>query len=145
MAKRHQPADAIAYSIPREVENHPVRMVDRARQRDMLRLAGVVALLLVGLLVVAGLHSEWLALGYDVARLEKARAASEAEQRHLRLELETLRAPERIERLALQDLNLVAPSQTEAVVLERVRQAAAPARTLVARRQAPEGGVGGHE
>jgi len=28
----------------------------------------------------------------------------------------------------------VAPSQTEAVVLERVRQAAAPSRTLVARR-----------
>lgn len=145
MAHRLKPVDAIAYSIPREVENHPVRTVDRARQRDMLRLAGVVALLLAGLLVVAGLHSEWRDLGYDVARLQKARAESEAEQRHLRLELETLRAPERIERLAITHLHLVAPSQTEAVVLERVRQAAAPGRALVAQRRPLEGAVNGHE
>jgi cell division protein FtsL len=66
--------------------------------------------------------------------VQRERAASEAENRHLRLELETLRAPQRIEALALQDLHLVAPSQTEAVVLEMVREAATPPRSLVARR-----------
>jgi len=101
--------------------------------------------MLGGLLVVAWQHSQWRDLGYELARLQKARAAGEAEQRHLRLELETLCAPERIERLAIRDLRLVAPSQTEAVVLERVRQASAPDRSLVARRLAAEGGVGGHE
>ena len=134
MARTPGSAEAIGYSIPREVENHPVRKVDLARQREMWRLAAIVTVLLGGLLVVAWQHSQWRDLGYDVARLQKARAADEAENRHLRLELETLRAPERIELLATRDLHLVAPSQTEAVVLERVRQAAAPARTLVARR-----------
>ena len=145
MARRPGPADAIAYSIPLEVENHPVRKVDHDRQREAWRMAVVVAVMLGGLLVVAWQHSQWRDLGYELARLQKARAAGEAEQRHLRLELETLCAPERIERLAIRDLRLVAPSQTEAVVLERVRQAAAPDRSLVARRLAADGGVGGHE
>jgi cell division protein FtsL len=69
-----------------------------------------------------------------MARLQKERSASEADNRHLRLELETLRSPQRIEALATHDLHLVAPSQMEAVVLELVREAATPARSLVARR-----------
>ena len=36
--------------------------------------------------------------------------------------------------LAMRDLQLVMPSRTDAVVLERVRQAATPSRSLVARR-----------
>ena len=67
-------------------------------------------------------------------RCEQERQEIEAENRHLLLELATLREPGRIERLATRDLHLVAPSQTEAVVLVIVRDAATPARTLVARR-----------
>ncbi len=134
MARTPGAADAIGFSIPKEIENHPVRNVDLARQREMWWVVATVSVLLGALLMVAWQHSQWTDLGYDLARLQKERAAGEAESRHLRLELETLRAPERIEALALRDLHLVAPTQAEAVVLERVRQAAAPARTLVARR-----------
>lgn len=134
MARTPGAADAIGFSIPKEVENHPVRNVDLARQREMWWVVATVSVLLGALLMVAWQHSQWTDLGYDLARLQKARAVGEAESRHLRLELETLRAPERIEALALRDLHLVAPKPAEAVVLERVRQAAAPARTLVARR-----------
>ena len=126
--------DAIAFSIPKDIQNHPVRNADRARQREMWWSVVFVSLLVGALLLVAWEHSRWTALGYEMTRLQKERNASEAENRHLRLELETLRAPQRIEALAIRDLHLVMPSQTEAVVLELVREAATPSRTLVARR-----------
>jgi len=126
--------DAIAFSIPKDIQNHPVRNADRARQREMWWSVVFVSLLVGALLLVAWEHSRWTALGYEMTRLQKERNASEAENRHLRLELETLRAPQRIEALAIRELHLVAPSQTEAVVLELVREAATPARSLVARR-----------
>jgi cell division protein FtsL len=124
----------MAFSVPKDIQNRPVRNVDLARQREMWWSVAFVAALVGALLLVAWQHSQWRTVGYEVTRLQRERAASEAENRHLRLELETLRAPKRIEALAMRDLQLVAPSQTEAVVLERVRQAAAPSRTLVARR-----------
>ena len=124
----------MAFSVPKDIQNHPVRNVDRARQREMWWSVAFVSLLVGALLLVAWEHSQWTGLGYDVTRLQRERAASEAENRHLRLELATLRDPQRIETLATRDLHLVAPSQTEAVVLELVREAATPPRTLVARR-----------
>jgi cell division protein FtsL len=126
--------DAIGFSVPKDIQNHPVRKVDLARQREMWRSVAFVSALVGGLLLVAWQHSRWTDVGYDLGRLQEERVAIEMESRHLHLELETLSAPQRIERLAMRDLHMVAPSQTEAVVLERVRAAAAPARTLVARR-----------
>lgn len=134
MARTAGTSDAIAFSVPKDIQNHPVRKVDRARQREMWWSVLFVSIVVGGLLMVAWQRSQWTDLGYDLARLQRESAAREAENRHLRLELASLRAPQRIETLAMRDLHLVAPSQTEAVVLERVRQAAAPARTLVARR-----------
>jgi cell division protein FtsL len=93
-----------------------------------------VSLLVGALLLVAWEHSQWTDLGYEATRLQKAKAASEAENRELKLELEVLRAAHRIEDLAINQLHMVAPKQTEAVVLDLVREAATPARTLVARR-----------
>jgi cell division protein FtsL len=84
--------------------------------------------------MVAWQRSQWPVLGYDVTRMQGALAAAETENRHLRLEEDTLSSPQRIETLAIRDLHLVAPLRTQAVVLERVREATAPARTLVARR-----------
>jgi cell division protein FtsL len=126
--------DAMAFSVPKDIQNHPVRNVDRARQREMWWSVVFVSMLVGALLLVAWEHSQWTDLGYERTRLQQALAAGEAENRHLRLELETLREPRRIEELAIRDLHLAAPKQTEAVVLDLVREAAKPARTLVARR-----------
>ena len=52
--------------------------------------------------------------------MQQERAAEEEVNRHLRLEIETLRAPRRIERLATEQLHLVAPARGEAIVIERV-------------------------
>jgi cell division protein FtsL len=134
MAGTPSAPDAMAFAVPKDIQNHPVRNVDVARQREMWWSIVFVSLLVGALLLVAWEHSQWTELGYEMTRLQEERSASEADNRHLRLELETLRAPQRIEALAIRDLRLVAPSQTEAVVLELVREAAKPPRTLVARR-----------
>jgi len=134
MAGTPSAPEAMAFSVPKDIQNHPVRNVDRVRQREMWWSVAVVSLLVGALLLVAWEHSQWTQLGYEMARLQKERSASEADNRHLRLELETLRSPQWIEALALRELHMVAPTQTEAVVLELVREAATPARSLVARR-----------
>ena len=124
----------MAFSVPKDIQNHPVRNVDRARQREMWWSVVVGSLFVGALLLVAWEHSQWREIGYALDRLQQERVANEAENRHLRLELATLREPKRIEQLALRDLQLVAPTQTESVVLEVVREAATPSRSLVARR-----------
>ena len=54
--------------------------------------------------------------------------------RRLRLEVETLRAPKRIEEIAIRELHLVAPSREQAIVIERVTPAAPPEKSIVAAR-----------
>jgi len=72
--------------------------------------------------------------GYRIEQLQKAKDAEEEMTRQLRLEIETLRSPRRIETLATTRLNLVSPKQDEAIVLERVVPAELPASSIVARR-----------
>ena len=71
--------------------------------------------------------------GYRVDQLQRERAAEEETTRQLRLEVEKLTSPKRIEALAT-ELGMVAPSQAEAVIIERVVPADPPARSVVARR-----------
>jgi cell division protein FtsL len=66
--------------------------------------------------------------------MQKERAAEEEINRHLRLENETLRAPARIEKLAIERLHMVAPGPDEAAVIERVLPTTPPPRSVVARR-----------
>jgi cell division protein FtsL len=135
MARTPDTGTGVGFDVASDIgTSPPLKRPVRPRHRETGWAVAMVSILLAGLLVIAWQHSQWTDLGYDVSKLERDRAAAEAENRHLRLELETLRSPERIEMLATRDLHLVAPSATQAVVLERVRQAAAPAGTLVARR-----------
>ena len=91
------------------------------------------------LLVLVLLFSAWqqfelLRHGYRLEQMQRDRASENDINRHLRLEMETLRAPQRIEKLATQRLGMVAPGPAEAVVLERVAPPAPPAKSLVATR-----------
>jgi len=123
------------YAIRKDVRNNPiVREVDRARMREMWGWAAVGALLLVVVLFSALQHFKLIRYGYDIERMQGARAAEERLNRHLRLEVETLRSPDRIARLATDQLRLVAPAPEAAIVIERVTAADPPARGLVASR-----------
>src|SRR5690349_11148248 len=128
-------SEPFEYAIRKDVRNNPiVREVDEARQRELWKTVGMVALIVVVFLFSAWQRTELLRHGYEIEQMEKTRAAEEDLGRHLRLEIETLKAPDRIEHLATSRLHLVSPSQDEAIVIERVVPADPPSRSVVARR-----------
>jgi cell division protein FtsL len=128
-------AETFEYAIKKDVRNNPiVREVDRDRHREMWRSTLIGAFLVLVLLFSAWQHFELLRHGYRLEEMQRERANEEAINRHLRLEIEKLRSPERIERMATGRLRMVAPSADDAIVIERVIQTPAPPRSVVARR-----------
>jgi cell division protein FtsL len=128
-------AEPFEYAIKKDVRNNPiVREVDEARQRELWKTVATTALLVLVFLFSAWQRTELLRHGYRIEQMQKERAAEEDLNRHLRLELDTLRSPKRIEALATGSLHLVAPSRDEAIVIERVVPADPPAKSVVARR-----------
>jgi len=127
--------EAFEYAIKKDVRNNPiVREVDDARQRELWTSIGVAGFLVLVLLVSAWQHFELLRHGYQVEELQRQRSGEEEVARRLRREIDTLKAPARIESLATHQLHLVAPSRDEAIVIERVVAAEPPAASVVARR-----------
>ena len=123
------------YAIKKDIRNNPiVREVDQARQRQLWRTMGIALFLAVVLLFSAWQHFELLRHGYQIERMQQERAAEEDINRHLRLEIETLRAPRRIEKIATEQLHLVAPARGQAIVIERVTPAVPPDKSVVAAR-----------
>src|SRR3954468_12520495 len=127
--------ETFEYAIRKDVRNNPiVREVDRERHRDMWQAVAIGTFLVVVLLFSAWQHFELLRHGYRLEQMQRDRAAENDINRHLRLEMETLRAPQRIEKLATERLGMVAPGDGEAVVLERVAPTDPPAKSVVASR-----------
>jgi cell division protein FtsL len=123
------------YAIKKDVRNNPiVREVDDARQRQLWRSLAIGGFLVLVILFSAWQHFELLRHGYEIQRMQRERAAEEDVNRHLRLEIETLRSPARIERIAMKELHLVAPARDQAIVLERVTPSAPPGKSIVAAR-----------
>lgn len=122
----------LEYAIKTDIRNNPVvREADSQHGRDLRR-----TLLLAAVTVAMLLFSVWQRSRVDLAgyRIEPLRAELAREQelnRELRLNLETLRAPQVIEQRAKQ-LGLYRPSLADTLVIERARERhAAPA--IVAR------------
>ena len=128
-------AGTFEYEIRKDFRNNQiVREVDERRQRDLWQSLGIGVVLVLVLLFSAWQHFELLRHGYKLEQMQRDRAAESDINRHLRLEMETLRAPQRIERLATERLGMVAPVEGQAIVLERVTPPAPPARSVVASR-----------
>ena len=123
------------YAIKKDVRNNAiVREVDEERQRELWKSVGMAGFLVLVLLFSAWQHFELLRHGYQVEGMQREKAAEEETGRQLRLEIETLKSPKRIEALATRQLHLVAPSQNDAIVIERVQPADPPAKSVVAER-----------
>ncbi|HEV3484670.1 MAG TPA: cell division protein FtsL [Vicinamibacterales bacterium] len=123
------------YAIKKDVRNNPiVREVDEERQRQLWQSVAIGAALVVVLLFSAWQHFELVRHGYEMERMQQERAAEEEINRRLQLEVETLRAPKRIEEIAIRELHLVAPSREQAIVIERVTPTAPPEKSIVAAR-----------
>jgi cell division protein FtsL len=126
--------ESFEYAIKKDVRNNPiVREMDQARQRDLWKTVAITALLVLVFLFSAWQRTELLRHGYSIEQMQKERVAQEEANRDLRLEIETLRSPQRVEALATGTLHLVAPSLDEAIVIERVVPAEPPAKSVVAR------------
>jgi hypothetical protein len=116
----------LEYAIKADIRNNPViREADRRERREFQRIM-LLACLAVGLLLFsAWQHFETVRYGYSIEALRKSRAKEEAFNRQLRLNLETLRAPQMIEERA-RALGLTAPSAAETIIIERMRSSAPP-------------------
>ena len=128
--------EAFEYAIKKDVRNNPiVREMDETRQRELWRSVGVAGFLVLVLLFSAWQHFELLRHGYQVEEMQRQRATEDEAGRQLRLEIDSLRSPRRIEKLAIEQLHFVTPSREEAIVIERVLPAdPPPASSIVARR-----------
>ena len=128
-------AEAFEYAIKKDVRNNPiVREIDNARHRELWKTVVVAGLFVVILLTWAWQQFDILRHGYRVEEMQRERVTEEETARQLRLEIETLKSPKRIEELATQKLHFVAPTRDEAIVIERVVPAEPPARSVIARR-----------
>jgi cell division protein FtsL len=128
-------AEAFDYAIRKDVRNNPiVREVDTRRQRELWASLGIGAALVLVVMFSAWQHFEIIRHGYGVEQLQREKAAQEGVRQHLRLEVDTLRSPKRIETLATGRLGMVAPTVDDAIVLERVLTAEPPAGSVVASR-----------
>jgi cell division protein FtsL len=108
--------------------------VDEARHRDLWQSVGIGLVLVLALLFSAWQHFELIRHGYRLEDLHREHAEQAEINRHLRLEVETLRSTARIEKLATQQLGMVEPGPDDALILERVVAPAAPAASVVAAR-----------
>ena len=127
--------EAFEYAIRKDIRNNPiVREVDERRQRELWQSIAIGGTLVLVLLFSAWQHFELLRHGYRLEEMQRDRATEAEINRHLLLEIETLRAPQRIEKLATQRMGMVAPSATDAIVIERVTPSKPAATSLVATR-----------
>ena len=128
------------YDIRRAIPNSPIiREIDKARQRELWRSVAIGTCLVLVLVFSAWQHFALVEHGYEMPLMEQERVRELEINRHLRLEIETLRSPRRIERIATADLNLVAPTPADSHVIERVTLTPPPDRSVRASRDASAG------
>jgi len=128
--------ESFEYAVKKDVRNNPiVREVDERRLREQWRLLALGGLFVVVILFSGWQRVELLQHGYRVEQMQQQRTDEEEINRHLKLEIETLKSPERIETLATERLHLVAPGTGAAVIIERVVPAEQPSASIVASAQ----------
>ena len=127
--------EAFEYAIKKDIRNNPiVRDVDEARLREMLRSTCIGVFVVAIVLYSAWQHFELVRYGYRIEQMQQQRAAEEKVNRHLKLNIQTLSRPDRIEQLASRRLKLVQPTAEDTYILERVLPSEPPARSVVAAR-----------
>ena len=128
-------AETFEYAIKKDVRNNPiVREIDSERHREMWRSVVIGVLLVSVVLFSTWQHFELVRYGYRLEEMQQQRAVVEDRSRHLRLEIETLRSLERIERIALEDLHMVLPAPGDAFVIEWAMPSVPPPYSVVASR-----------
>jgi hypothetical protein len=122
----------LEYAIKKDIRNNPVvREIDVEQKREFTRMIWLAAVIVGMLLFSAWQHFEIVNSGYKIERLRVETAAEASMNRKLRLQLETLRAPQRVEAYAVQKLRMIQPTSENTLVIERTT-GAVPSRSIVA-------------
>ena len=122
----------VEYAIKKDIRNNPVvREVDVRQKGEILRTVGLAGLIVAMLIFSAWQHFEILNNGYAIEKLTQDLTDETAANRKLRLEVETLRAPQAIEQRATRELHMVMPTPAETIVVERA-PSATPTKAIVA-------------
>jgi len=122
----------LEYAIKTDVKNNPVLREADARHSRELKRTLVLGVVTVAMLVFSVWQRSNLEItGYQVERLRAALEDETIKNRQLRLNVESMRAPQQIERRALQ-LGLRRPSLAETLVIEQAHESS-PSGALVAR------------
>lgn len=108
-----------AYAFRRPVDNaYLVRVRDRRRFRD-LGVVMVVALpIALALFAYTRVHLQSLEVGYRIGELERRLVEVTETERRLRAEASRLGSPERLERLATEELGLRAPTIDQVIFVD---------------------------
>jgi hypothetical protein len=123
----------LEYAIKQDIRNNPVvREVDRAQRREFLRTLGWAGLLVAMLVFALAPRTNLLETNYRTEELRDELVQAQILQRQLRLELEVALRPQELERRAVRDLQMVAPSERDTVVLELVPARPPASRAIVA-------------
>jgi hypothetical protein len=126
--------DPMGFAIAPVIRNRPIAAeIDRGRQRDILRWLVLGAVLLAAALFDAWQRYGIVDSGFKLSSLEREIAAEQMKGRVLRLEIEALNAPDRIEALGRQ-MQLQQPGPADAVVIERIVPPEPPPSSVIASR-----------
>jgi len=110
----------VEYAIKKDIRNNPVvRQIDAQQKREFVRTTLLVSLAVCMSLFAAWQHFKLVQHGYELQKIQQTRTVEETLHRKLRLEVETLKAPDRIEVLATRKLDMFAPPAKDTLVLER--------------------------
>lgn len=110
-----------AYAVHRTVVNSfLVRERDRKRLRELMSVVLIILPLAVALLATIWIHLEVLGVGYRIDALEDRLDLVSRGEQQLRLEAAYLASPDRIERLAIEELGMRAPSLDSLVFAEEL-------------------------
>ncbi len=116
-------------------EGDPVR--HRARRRPLSSIVGIAIIAVLPAVMLVSQRTEAARTGYAILELRRQIGALQAENARLVAQATTLRAPDRIERLATADLGMVTPRPQQVAALPIMPPAVAvadvPAPTLMDR------------
>ena len=127
--------ESFEWAIKKDIRNNPiVREVYLERHRDMWRSVGFGVFLAVVLVFAAIQQVQLTRYGYQMSDTQKLLEQENITYRRLRLELEMRTAPAYIEKNAAEKLQMSWPGPSDTTVIERVIEAPAPPKSVVAQR-----------
>jgi len=111
----------LEYAIKKDIRNNPViRELDTRERREIRRMIWLTGLTVGLLLFAVWQRAEMVQHGMDIEKLRSDLVREENLNRQLRLNLETLQAPQEIERRARRELGMGAASPRDTLIIERV-------------------------